>query len=196
MYVEFTAVQKIAHVLKILVTVTLVINFLALLFVPMASMTGEENFLSQTGQYLNGLFHPEEDDIVAAGVAGIFIAWFWVWTSLRSALMCAFLLLCGTCTMLILRQGQRVMNAVLRGEPFSMENADSLRRAAYCSFIISAAALVRLMVGILHYHSFFPLISYNALFVPIFAMAGLLCLVMSALFRQAAEMKEESDLTI
>ena len=41
-----------------------------------------------------------------------------------------------------------------------------------------------------------PLVTYNALFVPIFAMAGLLCLVMSALFRQAAEMKSENDLTI
>ena len=46
------------------------------------------------------------------------------------------------------------------------------------------------------YHSFRPLITYNALFVPVFAMFGLLCLVMSALFRQAAEMKAESDLTI
>ena len=38
--------------------------------------------------------------------------------------------------------------------------------------------------------------TYNALFVPIFTMFGLLCLVMSALFRQATEMKAENDLTI
>ena len=36
----------------------------------------------------------------------------------------------------------------------------------------------------------------NKLIVPLFAMAGLLCLVMSALFRQAAEIKAENDLTI
>ena len=41
-----------------------------------------------------------------------------------------------------------------------------------------------------------PLTTYNALFVPIFAMFGLLCLVMSALFCQAAELKAENDLTI
>lgn len=41
-----------------------------------------------------------------------------------------------------------------------------------------------------------PLATYNALFVPIFTMFGLLCLVMSALFRQATEMKVENDLTI
>ena len=40
------------------------------------------------------------------------------------------------------------------------------------------------------------LATYNALFVPIFTMFGLLCLVMSALFRQATEMKAENDLTI
>ena len=34
------------------------------------------------------------------------------------------------------------------------------------------------------------------LFVPIFAMFGLLCLVMAALFGQAAEIKAENDLTI
>ena len=40
------------------------------------------------------------------------------------------------------------------------------------------------------------LLTYNALFVPIFILGGLLCLVMSALFRQAAELKAENDLTI
>jgi predicted membrane channel-forming protein YqfA (hemolysin III family) len=50
--------------------------------------------------------------------------------------------------------------------------------------------------SVCYYSSLLPLTTYNALFVPIFAMAGLLCLVMSALFHQAAEMKAESDLTI
>ena len=40
------------------------------------------------------------------------------------------------------------------------------------------------------------MLTYNALFVPIFLMAGLLCMVMSALFQQAAQLKAESDLTI
>ena len=38
-----------------------------------------------------------------------------------------------------------------------------------------------------------PLLTYNALFVPIFLMAGLLCMVMSALFRQAAGMTGQSS---
>ena len=40
------------------------------------------------------------------------------------------------------------------------------------------------------------LMSYTALFVPLFAMAGLLFLLMSGLFGQATTMKEENDLTI
>lgn len=32
--------------------------------------------------------------------------------------------------------------------------------------------------------------------MPVFTVFGLLCLVMSALFRQAAEMQAENDLTI
>ena len=60
----------------------------------------------------------------------------------------------------------------------------------------AAAALARVAFSVWRYRSPMPLVSYNALFVPMFAMGGLLCLVMSALFRQAAEMKAENDLTI
>ena len=90
-----------------------------------------------------------------------------------------------------------MLGAILRGEPFSMENAVSLRRAAVSSFVISLAALIRAGVQpVLVPVPGAASLTYNALFVPIFAMAGLLCLVMSALFRQAAEMKAENDLTI
>ena len=40
------------------------------------------------------------------------------------------------------------------------------------------------------------MLTYNALFVPIFLMGGLLFMVMCALFRQAVELKAENDLTI
>ena len=107
-----------------------------------------------------------------------------------------FLLFSGVCAAVILWQGRRVLKTILRGQPFSMENAVSLRRAAVCGFLIAAAALVRLVFSLFYTRSLLPLTTYNALFVPIFAMFGLLCLVMSALFRQAAELKAENDLTI
>ena len=89
-----------------------------------------------------------------------------------------------------------MLDTILAGTPFSLRNAVSLRRAGLCCLLISGAALLRLVWGLLYYRSPAPLLTYNALFVPIFLMAGLLCQVMSALFRQAEEMKAENDLTI
>ena len=57
-------------------------------------------------------------------------------------------------------------------------------------------AAVRMAVWFLRLRSAAPLFTFTALFIPVSLMAGLLFLVMSALFRQAAELKEDQDLTI
>ena len=102
----------------------------------------------------------------------------------------------GICTAVILGQGKRVLDTVLAGEPFSVKNAANLRRAAVCCFIISGASLVRLVYALAWNQTIWPLTTNNARFVPAFLMAGLLCMVVSTLFRQAAELKAENDLTI
>ena len=107
-----------------------------------------------------------------------------------------FLLFSGCCTAVILWQAKRVLDTILKGTPFVMDNAKSMRRASICCFLISGAAFLRLIWGFVTYKSILPLLTYNALFVPIFLMGGLLFMVMSALFRQAAELKAENDLTI
>ncbi len=157
--------QKIAHILKNLVTVTFVCNLLAVPAVPYVVWRGH----AEAGLARLEGYHP---------------------------VLIAFLMVCGCCTAVVLWQGRRVLSSILRGEPFSPENAVSLHRAAVCAFCIAGAALLRLVWGVWFYRSIHPFLSYNALFVPIFFMAGLLCLVMSALFRQAAELKAENDLTI
>ena len=136
-------------------------------------------------------------DIPAWLLAIVIVSWGYVWTAGGYTVMLTlFLLFSGVCAAVILWQCRRVLSTILRGEPFSTENAVSLRRAAVCGFLIAAAALVRLVFSLFYTRSLLPLTTYNALFVPIFAMFGLLCLVMSALFRQAAELKAENDLTI
>ena len=120
----------------------------------------------------------------------------YVWKEPYTAVFTLFLLFSGICTALILWQALLTLESILRGTPFSFENAHALQKAGFLSFLISFASLARVVFGICFYQSFRPLTTYNALFVPVFAMFGLLCLVMSALFRQAAEMKAESDLTI
>ena len=184
-----STVQILARVLRVLLIFALLLNVLALLLVPASVMVNAENLFGD-------LFHPEADDVTAAGVSAIFLSWVWIWGEGANALIALFLVICGICTALILLQGLRVLDTILQGAPFSTQNAVSLRRAAVCSFCIAGAALLRTIWGLWFYQSLRPLATYNALFVPIFTMFGLLCLVMSALFRQATEMKVENDLTI
>lgn len=172
---EKRSVRHLAAVLKCLVSITLACNVVAMFLVPMLARQ----------RYVDLWLYQEllwDDSLV--------------WQDPRAVVLMVFLWFCGCCTAVILWQGRRVLGTILRGDPFSLENAVSLRRAAVCAFLIAAAALARVIWGVCYYRSANPLATYNALFVPIFAMAGLLCLVMSALFRQAAEMKAENDLTI
>ena len=112
------------------------------------------------------------------------------------AFVTVFFWVCGTCTALILWQAKRVLDTILAEEPFQMSNALALKRAANCCWIISGGALVRLILWFWLDGTIYPLFTYTALFIPAFFMAGLLFMVMSALFRQAAELKEDQDLTI
>ncbi|WP_308857521.1 DUF2975 domain-containing protein [uncultured Oscillibacter sp.] len=197
---ESARIQKIARVLNALVLIALVCNIIILYLVPVAvvaqDLSDGRGLLAGVVSYLGDFLHPGEDDILSAGTAASFLAWFWCWKSPSARMLTLFLVISGICTAIILWQGRRVLRTILQGTPFSAENAVSLRRAAVCAFVIAGAALVRVVWSIWFHHSLLPLVTYNALFVPIFAMAGLLCLVMSALFRQAAEMKSENDLTI
>lgn len=172
---ERTGVQKLAGVLKVLVTVTFICNLVALPLVP---------------KLVRVSYVP----------AGLYQELLWdsslVWLDPRAVVLIEFLWFCGVCTAIILWQGRRVLDTILKGDTFTFGNAANLKRAAVCAFLIALAALVRVVWGVCFYRSIRPLLTYNALFVPIFLMAGLLCLVMSALFRQAAELKAENDLTI
>ena len=170
-----SSVQKIARVLKCLVSITFFCNLIALPLVPVLVRQ----------KYVDLRIYQE-------------LLWdrSLVWQDTRAVVLIGFLWFCGCCTAVILWQARQVLNSILTGRPFCGENARSLRRAALCGFLVSAGALVRVVFNICFYESFRPVLTYNALFVPIFAVFGLLCLIMSALFRQAAEIKTENDLTI
>lgn len=189
------SVQKIAEILRILVLITFICNLAALLLVP-----GLVYFRSDIAHriefsHLQRIFDYDFNDGLG-NLLGIYLTE--VWREPYTAALTLFLLFSGICTAVILLQAIRVLCTIVEGSrnPFTMENAASLRRAAVCCFLIAAAALARVIFSVCYYRSPLPLSTYNALFVPMFAMGGLLCLVMSALFRQAAELKAENDLTI
>ena len=195
---ERTSVQKLARVLRIMVMITFVCNIIVLFFVPtLAGMLAENRWDGQTmerlltgesvGFWLSFTIHSWNPIVWMLALTADDLYW---------PVLTLFLLSCGTCTAIILWQGKRVLDTILKGDPFVLDNAKSLKRAAVCCFVISGAALVRVIWGLAYYQSIAPLLTYNALFVPIFLMGGLLFMVMSALFRQAAELKAENDLTI
>ena len=190
-------VKQVAGVLRVLVTITFVCNLLALIMVPGMAMMRDGRELVDGVVYfrLNG----ENVGQILLRLAGFAIAaWseIWMFGTNYAQVLAIFLFFCGCCTAVILWQARRVLDTILAGAPFSFANAANMTRAAGCCLLISLAALARLIWGFTTYHSIRPLLTYNALFVPVFAMGFLLCMVMSALFRQAAELKAENDLTI
>lgn len=188
-----TNVQKLARILKVLVSITFVCNLLILPIVPgMVGMGSEYGLWGAAEEFK--MFGPQFGPLIFLAVCWQYF--FRVWRSQYTAVLTLFLLICGACTAIILWQARRVLGTILAGNPFQVENGKSMKRAAVCCFLISGAALVRVVWRLMYFASPVSLFSYNTLFVPLFAMGGLLCMVMSALFRQAAELKEENDLTI
>lgn len=193
---EKTAVQRLAAVLRTMVLIVFVLNLLCLLFVPgMAVICLDRDTMADPEWRKALVWALQERGLLFVGVVclggfrsllehapvGVLSLFFWV---------------CGTCTALILWQARSVLDTILAGNPFQLKNARALNRAAVCCWIISGVALLRLLWWLWHDHSAAPFFTYNALFIPAFLMAGLLFQVMSALFRQAAELKEDQDLTI
>ena len=193
---EKTAVQRLAAVLRTMVLIVFVLNLLCLLFVPgMAVICLDRDTMADPEWRKALAWALRERGLLFVGVVclggfrsllehapvGVLSLFFWV---------------CGTCTALILWQARSVLDTILAGNPFQLKNARALNRAAVCCWIISGVALLRLLWWLWHDHSAAPFFTYNALFIPAFLMAGLLFQVMSALFRQAAELKEDQDLTI
>ena len=108
----------------------------------------------------------------------------------------AFFLGCGICTAVLLWQARCILSTIIVQTPFQRSNARSMKRAAASCWGIALLAAVRMAVWFLRLRGAAPLFTFTALFIPVSLMAGLLFLVMSALFRQAAELKEDQDLTI
>ena len=181
---EKMTVKKLSAVLRVLVLILFACNILALLAVPgMTLLIGAE---------------PPDAKSLFLLLMRAWMPAYWVWMEATAyhLVLGLFLLVCGVCTAVILWQAKRVLDSVQKAEPFSFENAANMRRAAVCCFVITGSAFVRLVIRMVMGEGFSAILSYNALFVPVFLVAGLVCMVMSALFRQAAELKAENDLTI
>ena len=193
---EKVGIQCLARGLRLMIWIVFVLNLICLLLVPLfVKLVIDGDWFSMLRYLRENLpdytIHTLGHMLMACPFA--FLA---VWTEWRSILLTVFFGLCGVCTASILWQAKKVLDTMLKESPFQRCNAQALKRAAVCCYIISGAAAVRLLVWLAMEKNLAPLFTYNTLFIPAFFMAGLLFQVMSALFRQAAELKEEQDLTI
>ena len=118
------------------------------------------------------------------------------WKEPYTVVLSLFLLVCGVCGAVLLKEGIRILASVADGTPFLRSNGTCLRRAAACCFTISGAALARTLCDLALLRSLHPLFRYTALFIPLFFMAGLFCLVTAPLFHEAADIQAENDTII
>ena len=101
---------------------------------------------------------------------------------------CLILLyLSGIPMLCIVYQFIALFGSLEKSTPFIMENAKHLKIASWCSEIIA----VEYVFGIYVFHSIFTLIITG-----IFLIAWIGLYILSELFKQAVEYKEENDLTI
>ncbi|MEI3260622.1 MAG: hypothetical protein V8S11_01360 [Flavonifractor plautii] len=128
---EKTAVQKLAGVLKILVTITFVCNLIVLLLVPgLVHMQGARALPELAMVAVSRGTIP----FIFAGRRMVLDSWDLDGGYAVTFVLTLFLLFCGICTAVILWQGRRVLGTILTGAPFRAENGVSLRRAAVCCF--------------------------------------------------------------
>lgn len=96
-------------------------------------------------------------------------------------------MLSGIASLLIILELRRMFATVLKDDAFVMENVESLKRMAWCSFAIAAFSILRLL---------YAPTPATAVVVLVFFIAGLFSLVLSQVFEKAIRYKEENDLTI
>lgn len=98
------------------------------------------------------------------------------------------LIISGVLAVFILDEIRNIFNTIVKDEnPFKLSNVKSLRKMAVCAFLI----------GVLFtYKCFFWFTLATAIIILVFAVAGLFCLVLADVFKQAVYYKEENDLTV
>ncbi len=97
------------------------------------------------------------------------------------------LLLSGVCAVYIIFQLKRTFKTLITGNPFVIENTLYLKNMSIAAFLISLIYIIKL---------FYWFTFATVIIVLVFLIAGLFCLTLRDLFKQAVKFKEDNDLTI
>jgi hypothetical protein len=93
----------------------------------------------------------------------------------------------GVFALLIVNEIRKIFNSLDGKDPFIMENVSSLKMMSIYSFIISFCYILKVFI--------FNSIS-NMIIIMIFVIAGLFSIILSEVFEQAVEDKQENDYTV
>lgn len=109
--------------------------------------------------------------------------------SIASNYIKTFIVFAGASVMgiLILGQLRKMMRTVIKDDCFVWDNVKSLEIMSVCSFCISILFIIKVC--------FMPTPA-TCIIIIVFFIAALFCIVLSCVFRQAINYKEENDLTI
>ena len=140
---ERTKVQKLAQVLRVLVIVVFVCNIVALVFVPGAVALFQDGGYETISKVIMGALDlPGYEGVGLKSVPLFFVMAVWyVWMDAYTAVLTLFLWACGICTAIILWQGKRVLDTIMKGEPFTLANAANLSPEELdgCDHLISSS---------------------------------------------------------
>ena len=99
----------------------------------------------------------------------------------------AVLSLSGLCAEYILLNLRRMYKTLLGNNPFTAENAESLKKCAVSCVLIAVLYAIKLT---------FMCTPATVVIIVIFGVGALFCLTLKDIFKQASEIKEENELTI
>ena len=120
--------------------------------------------------------------------------------SFENITTCILFVLGGFALLCIMYYLRRIMNSLVKANPFVWENVESLKVVAISCFIISGCYVLNFFIN--NQYLNFKLIEIDAKGIHtdiefiIFFFAGCFTLILSKVFKQAIEVKEENDFTI
>lgn len=145
---------------------------------------------------LSGLVKYMLDTIFAGGLAimvslPVSLEWCfdrYTWADRENyTFLLVFLFITGLLCLMIIWELRRMLVTLNQREPFKRENVSSLKNIAALALLISLAYVIK----IVFYTSFLTII-----IAMVFLIMGLFALILSEVFRQAVDVKEENDLTV
>lgn len=118
----------------------------------------------------------------------------------KNIITCILFVLGGFALLCIMYYLRCIMNSLVRATPFINQNVESLKNVASSCFVISICYVINFFIN--NQYLNFKLIEIDVKGIHtdiefiIFFFAGCFTLVLSKVFRQAIEVKEENDFTV